>query len=282
VTIRFFLPLLVLCVLPLWADTKLNLANIRHREYQDGPIISGNPEYLAGATVFLDFQISGYQIAEKALVRSMSLTWKWRFLDPSGRDLVLGAAGEIEHELQPEDKDWMPKVRLELPLSPSAPTGKCRILIELEDRKAGTRGQREILIPVSGRTLPAASAPEILNLRFYRGEDEPEPLSTPAYRPGDAVWIRFDVIGFQLGPKNSAQLAFDLEVLNDKSEPVITAADAFELGSPEEFYPPRFLPGGLRIDLDKRNAPGTYRLRLRAKDRTASQSKDFEYTFTLE
>lgn len=288
----WFRILLLAFALPAFAETALQLTNVRHREYEDGPVIN-QPQYLPGNLVFLDFQISGFKIVEKALIKSMDIGWTYRVLDPAGVPLIPAKSGETSHELQPEDKEWMPKVRLEFPIPDSAPSGTYHVVVDLEDRKDGSKGQRKIPFQVAGRDVDPAQQVNIFNLRFFRGEDDPDPISTPAFRPGDPIFTRFDINGYQLGPKNAVQVSFDITVREavGKETPdkevkpprvVMSANDAFQLGAAEHFYPPRFLSGAVSFKLESGNAKGPYLLILQAKDKIAGKQAEFTFPFTLE
>ena len=54
----------------------------------------------------------------------------------------------------------------------------------------------------------------IRNFRFYRTEEEPEPIRNAVYRAGDAIWSRFDIIGYKFGEGNLVEVSYGVAVLN--------------------------------------------------------------------
>ena len=258
------------------------ITNVQFREFVDGPIINGEPQYLAGSTAYLDFQISGFKIGEKDLVRSMSLSWSWKALDAEGVEITPGQSGDVETEIRAEDKQWMPKVRIELPIPNSVPSGTCSILIAIQDRQANVAGSGKISIKVGGRTIVPAPQIEIRNLHFYRTEDSPDPLETPAYRIADPIPVKLDLVGFQLGPKNAVGLKMDLLVRADDGKEIISAVDAFDLSKAEAFYPPRYIPAQFSFNLDPGNPKGRYTLVLKAKDTIGGHSDEKSFPFSIE
>jgi hypothetical protein len=265
-----------------FGQARLSIENIKFREYEDGAIIHTKPLYLAGSTIYLDFQVSGFLVVEKALIRSMDIGWKYQVLDPENRLVIAPVQGESATEVQNEDKDWMPKVRLEISLPPSAVSGMYKIAIDLEDRKAKTTAKGTIEFQVNSRSMPKTDGLSIVNFAFLRSEDAVDPVTTAAFQPGDPIFFKFDVVGFQLGAKNAAKVTFDLVVKDEKARNVIDARNAFELGADENFYPPRFFANQMRIDLDAKNPKGPYVLTLVAKDTVSGKTASFDYPFTLE
>jgi hypothetical protein len=276
------IPFLVVLSLSSWGQAKLKIENVRFREYEDGPIIHSKPQYLAGSEVYLDFQVSGFLVVEKALVRSMDIGWTFSVLDPQGRLAVPVEKGESSTEIQNEDKDWMPKIRAKIPLPPSAVSGTYRMELQLEDRKAKTTAKGEIPFQVNGRSFAESDGLAIVQLKFFRGEDATQVLRTPAYRPGEAIHFGFDLVGFQLNEKNGTKLTVDLAVKDPKGRVVINGPAAIKIEEAEAFYPPRFFHEQLSLELEAKNEKGTYTLTLTANDALSGKSVSSDFIFSLE
>src|SRR5205085_668219 len=144
----------------------------------------------------------------------MSLTWTVDVKDTAGRDLVAPQAGKINGDLLHEDKDWKPRARAEILIPPHAPAGAYKVHMTATDAVAGgASAAAEYTFKVGGHPPVSAESLTITDLGFYRSDDDPKPLEVPAYRPGDTVWIRFEIDGFKRGEGNKYDVSYGAAVL---------------------------------------------------------------------
>ena len=119
------------------APPALGLANLDLLDRRDGFAIPANSRFLPGETIHVYFQIDGYQVDRDYRI---SLNYEMRALDPDGRSFFEAEGGNIEVELAPQDKDWMPVVRYSPRIPDHAGGGTYSIQIVVRDRLAGATG----------------------------------------------------------------------------------------------------------------------------------------------
>jgi hypothetical protein len=247
-------------------------------QFDDGPDLAPDFRFASGETVFFDFAIRNYFRREDDKV---SLTWNAQVQDGSGIPVILPLFGKVTTELAPEDKDWAPKVRFEIPIPPHALSGTYKILISVADDPAKTNASRDFTFEVRGHAIEPADSLEVRNVGFYRTEEAPKPLAVPAYAPGDTVWIRFDIVGFKLAEQNRYDVGYGIEVLRPNGESMFAQPDAaVERG--DSFYPRRYVPAGLSLNLQKDLRRGQYTVVITARDRVADQKAESRQTFSVE
>lgn len=251
-----------------------------------GPVIAqadGDPgmpaafEHTPGEVLFFSFQVQGYQAAaDKVRLKS-----RIEVLDPNGVRIIEPVEVPVTAELSPEDKDWKPKIRQELPVPPLAPSGKYKILVSVQDEIAKTSASREIVFLVRGRDVPPSDKLVIRNFHFYRSEEESEPLAKAAYRPGDDVWARFDITGYKFAEGNRIDVSYGIAVLNAEGRLLWSQAEAAAERS-QSFYPKRYVPGSMSLNLQKNIKPGEYAIAVTVKDAVGDQNYEAKQTFTVE
>jgi hypothetical protein len=240
-----------------------------------------NEEFLAGDTVYLSFRLSGYEVQETDERQKIQLSYRVEVRDPSGVLVQEPSAGKVAAEISPEDKHWMPKVRCSVIVPAFAVSGQYPVSIEAVDELKGSKTSAEIRFTVRGRTLGTAGKLEILDFRFQRREDDREALRVAAYRPGDAVWARFDMLGYKLGEKNHLEVDYGVTVLRPTGEVLYSQATA-AAEKTESFYPQRWVPGALSLKLDKDLEPARYTLIVTAHDRVGDQTCETRQSFDVE
>jgi len=263
------------------ADPKpLAIQRMNLSQYEDGPIIPGGYQFVPGETIFFSFQVSGYKPVGDEEPR-VSLAYTIESQDPAGIPIIEPASGVVEATLDAEDKNWMPKVRLTIGVPPYAPSGDYKISMILQDRVGQTQARAQTTFRVKGQTYEPSEKLVIRDLRFYRDEDSKQPLANAAYRPGDTMWARFYMTGYQLGPKNALEVGYGLALLRPGGETMFRQEDA-ALEKQESFYPRRFVPAGMSLNLDKDVKPGQYTLVLFVNDKVGGQKVEARATFSVE
>ena len=275
------IPTALLCATLAWASAPPKpLAILRPalHDYEDGPRVAPGTTYSAGDSIFLTFEVGGYQVSEESRV---SLTCRVDALDPDGVPLMESARQEINTTLSPEDKGWVPIVRQTFLIPPLAPPGTYRILIAVQDRLASRETKAELPIQVRGRQVAPSDTLLARNLRFVRAEDDSQALEPPAYRPGQTVWVRFDIVGYKLGDKNRRHVSYGISVVNPSGKVMYTQAQA-AVEEGESFYPKRYLPSVFSLNLSQDVRPGAYTVVLALHDEVGNQNVESKHEFTVQ
>jgi len=235
-------------------------------------------EHYPGETMFFSFQVDGYTASSVARV---NLTYKLDAFDSHGVRIMEPVAAEIEETLAPEDKNWKPTVRQEIVIPPLADSGTYKIAISVTDAIAKATATKEVVFEVRGHRVEPSDTLVIRNIRFYRGEDDKEPLSKPAYRHGDAVWARFDIIGFKYGDANSIDVSYDVAVLAPSGKTLYTQPEA-GVDRSSSFYPKRYVPAVMSLATKPDTRPGEYAVSITAHDGLGKQTFEVRQSFTIE
>jgi hypothetical protein len=201
--------------------------------------------------------------------------------DPLGVRIIPPVQRPVEAELAPQDKEWKPKVRQEVAIPPLGPSGTYKIVVEITDELAKTTATKDVPFLVRGHQVEPSDALVIRNFRYYRSEEAADALEKPAYRPGDAVWARFDITGFKYGPGNKIDVSYGIAVLNADGKQLWAQPDA-AVERTDSFYPRRYVPGSMSISLQPNIRPGNYALVVTAKDAVGNQTCEAKETFTVE
>ena len=91
-----------------------------------------------------------------------------------------------------------------------------------------------------GHDIEPSETLVVRNFNFYRGEDDAQPMAKSIYKPGDGVWAKFDVIGFQYGPKNKIDVAYVTSVIAPSGKVLWTQPESAAERT-ESFYPKRYI-----------------------------------------
>ena len=207
-----------------------------------------------GETMFFSFQVEGFTVTSGDRVH---LSYKVQATDPNGVLLMEPAASEIEETMAPEDKNWKPVVRQEIVIPPLAGPGTYKIAISVMDVVAKSTATLEVPFEVRGHKVEPSDKLAIRNMQFYRGEDDRQPLAKAAYRRGEVVWARFDMIGYKYGDQNAIDVGFEVAVLNAAGKVVYTQPQG-DADHSQSFYPKRYVPAVFSLATKSDTRPGDY------------------------
>lgn len=249
-------------------------------QYEDGPVVAPGTAFAAGESVFLSFLVSGYKVSEGE-DSQVNLVCRVDAFDPQGVPLVATMQQVVRTTVTAEDKNWMPILRQGFLIPPLAPPGDYRIVIVVQDLLASQETKAEVHYPVRGREVAPSDTLVARNVRFLRGEDDLQPLQPPAYQPGNPVWVRFDIVGYKLGEKNSMNISYGVSVLNPSGKAVYSEPQA-AIEQSQSFYPKRYLPGTFSLNLSKDVRPGTYTIVLTLRDELGNQTVESKHEFTVQ
>ncbi len=107
------------------------------------------------------------------------------------------ASGEINTELNPEDKNWMPKRRVSFLLPSFVAAGDFRVHVMVRDLVAKSEVSRDLPFRIGGVQIQPSSTVAIENFHFLRHANDAKPLELAAYAPGDKVFARFVMTGYR-------------------------------------------------------------------------------------
>lgn len=265
------------------AESTLAIINASISTAEDGPPISSETRFLPGDYVYLTFEIAGFavQTENQGTTRKISLQYQIFAEDAEKRPLVEPASGEIETELSPEDKNWVPKRRASFVLPSFLAAGPFHLRAVVKDVFGKVSTERALPFAVGGVSLEPSVSIKIENFRFLRSEGDTEPLAVAAYAPGDTVYAGFELAGFRTGPDHRHHVAYGVTVLDPAGKAFIVDPHAADLDA-GGYYPAQFVPGAVALKMGKNNAPGRYTVVVRARDLLAGQESETKQTFSIE
>jgi hypothetical protein len=245
---------------------------------EDGPAIGNGPAFLPGDIAFFSFQVENYRIGTTGKVQ---LTGHIEVSDSKGVHIVPRDEEVIGTSVSEEDKDWKPKLRMQIQIPSIAPPGNYRIQFDVTDQQTRQTASGELSFPVGGRGVEPAAALTIRNLGFYRTQEEENALMTVAYRAGDILWVRFDVTGYKSGEQNSIDVTYDVAVLAPDGKQLFEQEDA-AVEKSQAFYPQPWVPGAFNLSLQSTMRAGTYTLVITAHDAVGKQTAETKAEFRVE
>jgi hypothetical protein len=258
------------------AGAQLAVVGWSLHQYDGGPPLAAGFRFGRGETVFVRFRIQGFARSPDARI---DLACTLEAVDGRGVRLAPSEQKQIQTELTPEDKDWLPVVRHEFVIPPLADPGAYRVLISVEDRLAGRRAKAEIPFQVRGPSVEPSDTLVARNFRFLKGEDGPLVEGRPIYARGEMLWARFEITGYRIGEGNRIEVEYGLSVLGPTGKEIYSEPQAaLEKSTP--FYPHRYLPGLLSLNLEKAE-PGDYTLVLKIRDRVGGQECESSHPFQV-
>jgi hypothetical protein len=260
------------------APRQIAIVNPRVSQYEDGPALPPGYAFVPGESVFVSFQIAGYQKSEQAKIL---VEYRLKVTDPEGVPVIEPKQNKVAAELSPEDKDWLPKVREQVIVPPTADSGTFHVAAWVKDMN-GAEAIKDIEFPVRGHHVEAVKVLTLQSFRFLRSENDTASLpETPSYRPGDMVWAKFDITGYKFGAKNRYAVKYGLAV-HDADDKELYAVPEAASDSDETYYPKKFVPGMLSFGLPPDIRPGLYTVVLRVEDTGGTQKAEGRFKFRVE
>jgi hypothetical protein len=260
------------------APDALQIVNPVLSRSDDGVGEPAGSQHIGGDTLFFSCRIAHFAKSPEQRVR---LAYSVQAFDPKGVPLMEVYKNEIAEEVAPQDKEWLPKISTEIAIPPAVPTGAYKITVNVEDAVARTTASLDVPFQVRGRAVPPTDKLTVQNLRYYRGEDDTKPLDKPVYKAGNALWVRFDVTGFQYGPNNRVDLSYVFSVLDAAGTALFTSPDPV-VDQGESFYPRPYVSGAFSITVQSAVKPGAYAIGIKATDGVGNQTVATKQPFTVE
>jgi hypothetical protein len=263
---------------PALAQTPLKISHPVVSDSEDGPAV-GSEGFRSGEQAFFSFQVEGYKIGTTGKVQ---LTGHIAAFDMRGTPISPVEEVVIGTTISEEDKSWKPKLRSQIQLPSIAPPGNYKIQFDVTDLQTKQTASGESTFTVKGRTVEPGPALTIRGLGFYRTQDEEAALRVAAYRPGDMLWVRFDITGFKYGDQNSIDVSYDVAVLAGDGKQLFSQ-EAAAVEKSQAFYPQPWVPGEFNLNLQSDMRAGPYTLVITAHDGvTAGQTTTAKAVFRIE
>jgi hypothetical protein len=273
-------PILVFALLPAMVCAAPALEVVK-------PVISqmdgGTPdppgfEHVPGEILYFSCRIGGFA---KSTESQIHLAFSVQPFDSQGVPLGELYKNEITDEVRPQDKEWMPKIATEIPIPPLVASGAYKIVVKVEDLIAKTSTEIAAPFMVRGHEVAPSDTLTVRNFRFFRGEDDTQALEKAAYKPGDGVWAKFDITGYKYGDKNKVDVNYVTSVIAPSGKVLWTQPEPAAEQS-QSFYPKRYVPASMGINLTPTIRPGEYTINVQVKDAVGGQAYETKFTFTVE
>ena len=276
-----------LCFDALPASAALTAERIAFHPFEDGPVLAANHVFLPGETVFFSCRWAGYEMAAGAdEQRSMKLAWRMQVTDPAGVPIVTEASGRIAEQVLAQDKNWYPKFLQSWTVPTYAISGSYRVKVLAKDEVSGKELTSTLDFQVRGHAVEPSETLAGRNLHFLRSEVDGPPLDPASYHPGQVLWARFDMTGYKFGEKNRYSVEYGLVILREtplnQALEQVFAQPAAAADSSASYYPQRYVPGALSLNLDPNVPEGNYTLVVTMEDKLSGQKAETRGAFRIE
>lgn len=255
----------------------LLLTNPLVSQFEDGAPL-GAQKLIVGEAAFFRFTIADFKTSDEGVVK---LTGHAQVFDPRGVPLAPPEEVGIATSLRQEDKDWQPRIHTQFQLPTIAPPGVWTIRFDATDEQTHRKATAETTFEVEGRNVPPSPTLAIPAIGFSRDADEEIPLAVAAYKPGDAVWVKFDITGYKYGEQNSIDVTYDVAVTGPDGKQVFAQENAASEKS-QASYPQPWVPGAFSLTLTPDTSKGAYTLSLTAHDAVGKQTITQKAEFKVE
>ena len=271
---------LLLAPLPtlLSAADALQVVNPVLSRSDDGVNEPAGTQHIGGETLFFSCRIAHYAKTPELRV---SLSYSVQAFDPKGVPLTEIYKNELMTEVAPQDKEWLPKIVTEIQIPPLVGPGTYKVLVKAEDLYAKTSTELAVEFAVRARDVAPSATLVVRNFQYMRGEEDTQPLEKPVYKPGDPLWLRFDIIGFQYGPGNKIDVSYSASLLSPSGKVLWTQPEPAVERS-ESFYPKRYVAAQMGLNLLPSTRPGDYTMVIAVKDAVGGQSFEGKFPFTVQ
>lgn len=243
-----------------------------------GPPDPAGFSHAAGETLFFTCRIASFG---KTPEEKIHLSYTVDAFDPQGFRLIDTVKNEISDEVTPQDKEWMPKIEIELPTPPLGPSGAYKIVVKVDDLVAKTSAELSVPFQIRGHAIDPSDTLVVRNFQWFRGEDDVQPLAQAVYHPGDAVWAKFDIIGYKLGEGNKIDVSYVTSLISPEGKVMWTQPEP-AVDQDASFYPKRYVTATMGINLLKDTKPGEYMIGVQLKDGIGKQIAEAKFPFTLQ
>ena len=265
------------------ADATLEILNTIVSQSEDGPPLPHDFRFIPGDTIYFTFQVAHFAIQrnEELDASQIDISYDVALEDASGVPLVPAASDRIAVQLNSQDKNWLPKRRASFQVPNLIAAGEYELVVNVRDTFAHKESSVRVPIHIGGERVNPSGSVSVQQFRFLRDENDTRPLTVPAYRPGDTVYTKFDIVGFAMGKGNEYRVQYGLTVIAPNGKPFVQGENAATLQD-ATFYPAQFLPATLDVLTKPSSARGAYTLVLTVHDLVGNRSCEVKQVFSLE
>jgi hypothetical protein len=282
---RLLFPFLTLFVLiPCWAaESSLAIVQAGVQPSDDAPFASPAYQFYPGDFLYFTFDVAGFTIKSNPDNDTRKISLKYTITPEDANSVALAppAAGAIQTDLNPEDKNWTPKRRANFHLPSFVAAGEYHVHVVVEDQFGKTHIEKDYPFRIGGIHIQSSPTLTVQNFRFFRNPDDSQPLEVPAYSPGDTVYAKFDMVGYKIGQGNQYHVAYGLLVTRPDGKPFIQQPNAANL-TDASFYPAQFVPGVLELTTPSNAERGAYIIVLSVHDLVGNQTYEIKQSFSIE
>lgn len=260
------------------AAAPLGIIHVGIRQIEDGPAVGDRVSFVPGETIYLSFDVQNYTLSKE---EAAAISWAIKAVDPKGIPIIPPMEAKKVATLQPEDKDWMPRVRQSIEIPSPAPGGSYSIHIDVKDLNSDATASADTKFSVTGPQLEPSPALAIIGFGFFRSEDAPQPLQLAAYRTGDSMHARFRIVGFKYGADNAIEVTYGISILGPAGNVMYTQDPAVDEKS-SSFYPKPYVDGIMSLSLNPGTPAGEYTLLINGRDKVGNQTIEIRKPFRIE
>jgi hypothetical protein len=271
-------PVVLTLLFPAILSAALEVVKPVIAQSEGGVPVPASFEHVPGETLFFSCRIAGYS---KTAEGKVHVAYSVQAFDPKGVPLTELYKNEVAAEVSSQDKDWMPKVATEVLIPPLVASGAYKIVVKAEDLFAKTTADLAVPFHVRGREVAPSDTLVVRNFEFLRSEEDTHPMEKGVYKPGDSVWLKFDITGFKYGEKNKIEVSYTTNFLSPSGKVLWTQPEPAVERS-ESFYPKRYVAAQMGLNLLPNTKPGEYTIVLTVKDVPGNQTVETKYPFVVE
>ncbi len=264
------------------SPSALDVVNAGIQSADNEALVAHDYEFLPGDSLHVVFEIAGFgkKVDDEKDTRSISLSWEVSIKDRDGVPLAPPQNGEIKTALSPEDKKWLPKRRAEFALPRLVSAGEYQVHIAVKDLLNNAEAAKDLSFLIGGHKVEPTPSISLQDFKFSR-EEGGQSLEIPAYRPGDSIYLSFDLAGFAETDQHEYRITYRFEVSRPDGKEFVKSPEAVGL-TDKPFYPAKFVPVNFSIETPASSLRGEYTVVLHATDEVSHQTSTITKKFTLE
>jgi hypothetical protein len=234
--------------------------------------------HVPGEILFFTCRVAGFT---KTADEKIHLAYSVQPFDPKGVPLSEIYNNDLNEEVSPQDKEWLPRIATEVAIPPLVMSGEYKIVVKVEDLVAKTSAEVSVPFNVRGHEVAPSDTLVVRNMHFFRNEEDTQPVTKAAYKPGSVIWVKFDITGFKFGPNNKLDVSYVFSVLSGDGKVLFTNPEAAG-DQTESFYPKRYVTGEFSVPMQPSVKPGNYAIGITVKDAIGNQTFETKQPFTVE
>jgi hypothetical protein len=255
----------------------LALSDVIVGEYVTSLRLPDKFAFVSGMTVYLAFRVEG--LKRESELNLVSFDYKVEAVDALGHPFEKPVTGRITRRVAQTEVVAAPLVRASVRVPGYVYPADAKFRIEVTDRLAKIATTSSATIPIRSEH-PKPSGPfEILDLKVYRGEFDESAVADPVFRPGEPVWTRFLLAGFQW-KADEYDLKYGLLLQSSDGRDVLSVPEAATERNVSP-YQRAYVPGIAALRLERNVRPGNYVIVVVAADGVAGATAKASIPFRV-